>query len=209
VTIWPGNPYPPGARWDGRGANFALFSEHAEAVDLCLFDESGHEVRVPMREQTALIWHAYLPGIGPGQRYGYRVHGPYKPEAGHRFNAAKLLIDPYAMAVEGEVDWDPAVFGYTLGSDDTEPDPRDSAAHVPKAIVGNPFFDWGNDRHPRTPWSQTIIYETHVRGLTMQHPEVEPELRGTYAGLASPAVIDNALIVRTTTHLYRIEEAER
>jgi isoamylase len=190
VTIWPGVPYPLGARWDGRGTNFALFSDHATAVDLCLFDEDGHEARVPMREQTALIWHTYLPGIGPGQRYGYRVDGPYEPASGHRFNRAKLLIDPYAMAIEGQVDWDPAVFGYPLGADDTEPDQRDSAPHVPKSIVGNPFFDWGADLHPRTPWSETVIYETHVRGLTMQHPEIEPELRGTYAGLASPPVID-------------------
>jgi isoamylase len=190
VTVWPGEPYPLGARWDGRGTNFALFSEHATGVDLCLFDEDGHETRVPMREQTALIWHAYLPGIGPGQRYGYRVSGPYDPDAGHRFNHAKLLIDPYAMALEGEIDWDPSVFGYPLGSDDAAPDPRDSSPHVPKSIVGNPFFDWGNDRAPRTPWSETIIYETHVRGLTMLHAEVEPELRGTYAGLASPSIID-------------------
>jgi isoamylase len=191
VTIWPGQPYPLGARWDGRGTNFALFSEHATGVDLCLFDEDGHETRVPVREQTALIWHAYLPGIGPGQRYGYRLQGPYEPDAGHRFNYAKLLIDPYAMAIEGQIDWDPAVFGYPLGEEGGGPDLRDSAPHVPKSIVGNPFFDWGNDRHPRTPWSETIIYETHVRGLSMEHPEVEPELRGTYAGLSSPPIIDH------------------
>ncbi len=190
VTTWPGKPYPLGARWDGRGTNFTLFSDNARGVDLCLFDVDGHEARVPMHEQTALIWHCYLPGIGPGQRYGYRVHGPYDPHAGHRFNKAKLLIDPYAMAIEGDVDWDPAVFGYPLGDEDTEIDERDSAPHMPKSIVGNPFFDWGDDRHPRTRWNDTIIYETHVRGLTMQHPGVEPELRGTYAGLASPAIID-------------------
>ena len=190
MSNWPGTPYPLGARWDGRGTNFALFSEHAEHVELCLFDEGGDEYRIPMAEHTALIWHVYLPGIGPGQRYGYRVHGPYDPSSGHRFNPSKLLIDPYAKAIDGEIDWDPAVFGYVLGGDDTVPDEHDSAAHVPKAVVHNPFFDWRDDRPPRTPWHRTIIYETHVKGLTMQHPGVEPELRGTYAGLASPAVID-------------------
>jgi isoamylase len=190
VNLWPGNPYPLGARWDGRGTNFALFSEHAEGVELCLFDDDGHELHIPMNEHTALIWHCYLPGIGPGQRYGYRVHGPYDPGAGHRFNPAKLMIDPYAKAVDGEIDWDDAVFGYPLGDDDLVPDERDSAAHVPKSIVVNPFFDWGDDRSPRTPWHKTIIYEAHVKGLTMQHPDVEPELRGTYAGLASPPIID-------------------
>jgi glycogen operon protein len=190
VTTWPGDPFPLGATWDGRGTNFSLFSEHAEGVELCLFDSEGVERRFRMAEQTALTWHIYLPGIGPGQRYGYRVHGPHEPAAGRRFNPHKLLIDPYAKAIEGEVDWDDSVFGYPLGEDDLVMDERDSARHVPKSIVVNPFFDWREDRHPRTPWHQTIIYETHVKGLTMLHPDVEPELRGTYAGLASPPIID-------------------
>jgi glycogen operon protein len=190
VRSWPGQPYPLGARWDGRGTNFALFSESAERVELCLFDAEGGEQRVVMRDHTALVWHVYLPGIGPGQRYGYRVHGPYSPQSGHRFNPAKLLVDPYARAIEGDVSWDPADFGYRLDEGDLVPDPRDSAPHVPKSIVTNPFFDWGDDRHPAIPWHETVIYETHVRGMTIRHPEVEPELRGTYAGLASPVVVD-------------------
>ncbi|MPZ86832.1 MAG: glycogen debranching protein GlgX [Nitriliruptorales bacterium] len=190
VHVWPGNPYPLGATWDGRGTNFALFSEHADGVELCLFDVHGHEHRVEMVEQTAFIWHAYLPGVGPGQRYGYRVHGPFDPQAGHRFNPDKLLIDPYAKAIEGGLDWDDRMFGYPLGGSDLERDDRDSAAHVPKSIVANPFYDWGEDRHPRVPWNRTIIYEAHVKGMTMLNQLVEPELRGTYAGLASPAVID-------------------
>ncbi len=190
VHVWPGTPYPLGSRWDGRGTNFSLFSEHADGVELCLFDREGYELRIPMREQTAFNWHCYLPGVGPGQRYGYRVHGPYAPAAGHRFNAAKLLIDPYAKAIDGDVDWDPAVFAYPLGDDDTVMDDRDSAPHMPRSIVVNPFFDWGDDRSPRTRWSETVIYETHVKGISMLHPEVQPELRGTYAGLASPPIID-------------------
>jgi glycogen operon protein len=190
VHIWPGQPYPLGATWDGRGTNFALFSEHAETVELCLFDAEGYERRVTMDEQTAFIWHVYLPGIGPGQRYGYRVHGPYDPAGGHRFNPAKLLIDPYAKAIEGQPDWDDSVFGYPLGSSDLTRDDRDSGTHVPKAIVANPFYDWGQDRPPRIPWNRTVIYEAHVKGISMLNERVEPELRGTYAGLASPPIID-------------------
>ena len=190
VNVWPGSPYPLGARWDGRGTNFALFSENAHAVELCLFDREGFELKVPMHEQTAFIWHCYLPGVGPGQRYGYRVDGPYDPDAGHRFNPQKLLIDPYAKAIEGEIKWNPVVFAYDLGGDDLQRNDDDSAPFIPKSIVANPFFDWGDDRPPRTPWHETIIYETHVRGISMLHPEVEPELRGTYAGLASPPVVD-------------------
>jgi isoamylase len=198
LHVWPGKPYPLGASWDGRGTNFTLFSEHAEAVELCLFDRDGFEVGVPMRDQTAFIWHVYLPGVGPGQRYGYRVQGPYAPAHGHRFNPAKLLLDPYAKAIDGDVDWDPAVFAYPLGGDDGEADDSDSAPHVPKSIVINPFFDWGEDRAPRTPWNETVIYETHVRGLTMLHPDIDPELRGTFAGLASPPVIDYLLDLGVT-----------
>ncbi len=190
MHVWPGQPYPLGATWDGRGTNFALFSEHATGVELCLFDADGFERRIEVEEQTAFIWHAYLPGIGPGQRYGYRVDGPYEPLAGHRFNAAKLLVDPYAKAIEGEVTWDDTLFGYPIGGSDLERDDRDSAPFLPKSVVANPFFDWGQDRAPRTPWHKTVIYETHVKGMTQLHERVEPELRGTYAGLASPAVID-------------------
>jgi isoamylase len=198
VKTWPGQPYPLGAVWDGRGTNFALFSEHGEGVELCLFDRGGYEHRVPLRDQTGFIWHGYLPGIGPGQRYGYRVHGPYEPTSGHRFNPNKLLIDPYAKAIDGGIDWDPSVFSYPLGEEDTTIDERDSAAHVPKSIVANPFFDWGDDRHPKRRWNETVIYETHVRGISMQHPEVDPEIRGTYAGLASPAIIDHLLSLGVT-----------
>jgi isoamylase len=190
VHIWPGQPYPLGATWDGRGTNFALFSEHATSVELCLFDGDGYEHRIAVSEQTAFIWHVYLPGIGPGQRYGYRVHGPFDPARGHRFNPAKLLVDPYAKTIEGQLDWDDSVYGYPLGRSDLERDDRDSAPHVPKSLVTNPFYDWGQDRPPRIPWNETVIYETHVKGLTMLNERVEPELRGTYAGLASPAVID-------------------
>jgi isoamylase len=190
LDVWPGNPYPLGATWDGRGTNFALYSESGEGVELCLFDADGFEVRVPVRDQTAFIWHCYLPGIGPGQRYGYRVHGPWAPQQGDRFNPAKLLVDPYARAVDGQLDWDHAVFGYRIGEDDLVIDDRDSAPHVPKAVVANPFFDWGDDRHPKVAWNETVIYETNVRQLTMLHPDVPPELRGTYAGIASPPVVD-------------------
>ncbi|MGI8574720.1 MAG: glycogen debranching protein GlgX [Egibacteraceae bacterium] len=190
MNVWPGTAAPLGARWDGRGTNFAIFAERAEKVELCLFDAEGHELRLKMPDRTGFVWHCYLPGVGPGRRYGFRVHGPYEPEQGHRHNPDKLLIDPYAKAVDGRLDWDASLFGYTLGEGDLVPDSRDSARHMPKSIVVNPFFDWGTDTHPHTPWSETVIYETHVAGLTMRHPDVEPELRGTYAGLASPPVID-------------------
>ena len=190
MHVWPGQPYPLGATWDGRGTNFALFSEHADAVELCLFDNESYENRIGMIEQTAFIWHAYLPGIGPGQRYGYRVHGPYEPHAGHRFNPSKLLLDPYAKAIEGEVRWRDEVFGYRIGDDDLVQDQRDSAPYVPRSVVTNPFFDWGTDQHPRVPWHRTVIYETHVKGISMLNERVDPELRGTYAGVASPETID-------------------
>ncbi len=190
VNVWPGTPYPLGARWDGRGTNFAVFSEHAEAVELCLFDREGYELRIAVEEQTAFIWHCYLPGVGPGQRYGYRMHGPHDPSNGQRFNPAKLLLDPYAKAIDGNVAWGREVFGYPPGGDDRELDTSDSAGHMPKAVVVNEFFDWREDRPPRTPWHETVIYETHVKGISMRHPQVEAELRGTYAGLASPPIID-------------------
>jgi isoamylase len=193
MMAWPGAPFPLGATWDGRGTNFSLFSESAERVELCLFDEQDVEVLVELPERTAFNWHGYVPGVGPGQRYGFRVHGPYAPEAGHRFNPSKLLVDPYAKAIEGTVEWERAnVFPYRwLGTaeDDLEPDREDDAAAVPKSVVVDPGFDWEDVRQPRTPWSDTIIYETHVRGFTKLHPEVPEHLRGTYAGLASDEAV--------------------
>jgi isoamylase len=192
LRVWRGRPYPLGATWDGSGANFAIFSEHADAVDLCLFDADGTEQRVRMTEQTDLVWHCYLPDVRPGQRYGYRVHGPYEPEHGHRFNPAKLLIDPYAKRIDGAVRWDDSLFGYRIGdqADDPAPDDRDSAAFTPKSVVINPAFVWGGDAPPRTPLDRTLIYEVHVKGFTQLHPEVPEELRGTYAAMGSAPVVD-------------------
>jgi len=187
-SAWPGDSYPLGASYDGTGTNFALFSEVAEQVDLCLFGDDGTEIRVALPETDAFVWHGYLPGIGPGQRYGYRVDGPYDPATGRRCNPAKLLIDPYAKAVEGEVRWDPAVFAYPFGSPDGRND-ADSAAFVPRSVVTSPYFDWDTDRPPRIPYHETVIYEAHVRGLTRLHPELTPEERGTFRGLTHPAVI--------------------
>ncbi len=191
-----GAPYPLGACWDGRGVNFALFSEHATGVELCLFDSIDARTesrRVRLTEQTDMVWHAYLPDVRPGQLYGYRVHGPYDPERGHRFNPAKLVIDPYAKAVARPERWDEVMFGYPLGNPagDLVRDDRDNAAFAPLAAVIDPAFDWDGDRPPRTPWHETVIYEAHVKGLTRLHPGVPPELRGTYAGLAEPAVIEH------------------
>ncbi len=194
--ILPGQPYPLGANWDGNGVNFALYSENAEKVELCLFDDKNdkeEKERIPLREVTAHVWHAYLPGIQPGQLYGYRVHGPFEPEKGHRFNHNKLLIDPYAKAIAGEVDWKTHVFGYKFDSDekDISFDEQDSAAGMPKCVVIDPSFDWGNDRHPIKPWHKTVIYEVHVKGATKQHPEIPEKLRGTYAGFASEPFINH------------------
>jgi glycogen operon protein len=187
---WPGKPYPLGATYDGSGTNFSLFSEVAEKVELCLFDDEGEETRIRLPEVTAFCWHGYLPGIEPGQRYGYRVHGPWQPHAGQRCNPAKLLIDPYAKAVEGEVEWNEAVFPYHFRDPLGPPNKKDSAPFVPKSIVINPFFDWGMDRSPRIPLHETVIYEVHVKGFTVRHPGVPAELQATYAGLAHPAMID-------------------
>ncbi|GAA3016144.1 glycogen debranching protein GlgX [Actinokineospora globicatena] len=187
---WPGTPYPLGATYDGAGTNFAVFSEAASRVDLCLFDADGTEHRVRMPEVDGFVWHCYLPGVLPGQHYGYRVTGPHDPTAGQRCNPTKLLLDPYAKAVGGAVDWDQSVFGYTFGEPEQRND-EDSAAHTVKGVVVNPFFDWANDRPPKTPYNETVIYEAHVRGLTMRHPGVPEELRGTYAGLSHPAVIEH------------------
>ncbi|GAA1837988.1 glycogen debranching protein GlgX [Pseudonocardia ailaonensis] len=187
---WPGNPYPLGASYDGAGTNFAVFSEAAEKVDLCLFSQRGKETRVPLTEVDGFVWHAYLPAVEPGQRYGYRVHGPYDPGQGLRCNPAKLLVDPYAKALDGPVKWDEAVFGYQFG-DPLSRNDKDSAPFVPKSVVVNPYFDWGSDRPPKIPYHETVIYEAHVRGLTIAHPEIPAELRGTYAGLAHPAMIEH------------------
>ena len=189
-AVWPGSPFPLGATWDGSGTNFSLFSEHAERVELCLFDGGDDdERRVDLTERTAHTWHGYLPGVGPGQRYGYRVHGPYDPSAGHRFNPAKLLLDPYAKSIDGPVRWDAAnVLPYVPTNDedaDLERDDEDDVDAVPKSVVIDPRFDWEGDRRPNTPLHESVIYETHVRGFTRLHPEVREELRGTYAGLAS------------------------
>ncbi|MCW2667307.1 MAG: glgX [Frankiales bacterium] len=186
--VWPGSAYPLGATYDGSGTNFALFSEAATKVELCLFDESGQETAVELRERDAFVWHGYLPNVGPGQRYGYRVHGPYEPEAGHRCNPSKLMLDPYAKAFDGDIDWDQACFSYTWGDENSFND-DDSAPHMSKSVVISPFFDWDNDRHPRTPYNETVIYEAHVKGLTKTHPGIPEDIRGTYAAVAHPAMI--------------------
>ena len=188
--VWPGSSYPLGATYDGNGTNFALFSEAAERVELCLFDESGEETRIELVDVDAFVWHAYLPNIQPGQWYGYRVHGEYDPADGKRFNPCKLLLDPYAKAVEGQVDWGQPVFSYEFGDPDSFND-DDSAPHMMKGVVINPFFDWAGDRQPKIPYAESFIYEAHVKGLTQLHPDVPEELRGTYAGIAHPAVIDH------------------
>ena len=189
MEVWPGQPFPLGPVWDGYGTNFSLFSENADGVELCLFDDDDVEERVEMPERTAHIWHGYVPGVGPGQRYGYRVSGPYEPSAGHRFNPSKLLIDPYAKAIEDGIRWDVAsVLPYTPdGTEEADRarDDEDDAEAIPKSIVVDEGFDWQGDAPPRTPWNETVIYETHVKGYTMRHPAVRDDLRGTYAGLAS------------------------
>jgi isoamylase len=195
MQVWPGRPYPLGASYDGVGTNFALFSEVAERVELCLFDADGHEERVDLGEVDGYVWHCFISGVGPGQRYGYRIHGPYRPSSGLRCNPAKLLIDPYAKAIDGPVRWDPAVYSYPLGGDDTLIDETDSAACVPRSVVTNPWFEWGDDRQLRRPWHETVVYELHVKGFTARHPDIPKELRGTYAGLAHPAAI---------AHLHRL-----
>jgi glycogen operon protein len=203
MRVWPGDPYPLGATWDGEGVNFALFSEHATAVELCLFGDArdGRETaRIPLRERTDLVWHAFLPDLRPGARYGYRVHGPYAPAEGHRFNANKLLLDPYAKGITGTIDWSDALYGYAIGhpDEDLSFDERDSAANVPKAVVVDTAFTWGDDAAPRTPWNRTVIYECHVKGMTVRHPAVPPELRGTYLAMASDPILDHLLSLGVT-----------
>ncbi|MCY7286367.1 MAG: glycogen debranching protein GlgX, partial [Cyanobacteria bacterium CAN_BIN43] len=190
-SIWSGTPYSLGAVWDGQGTNFALFSENATGVDLCLFDAENHETRLPLTEVTNFVWHGYIPGISPGQRYGFRGDGPKAPESGHRFNPNKLLIDPYAKAIDGEIEFGQEIFGYCWGNEeeDLSYSELDSAHLVPKGVVIDESFDWQDDKLLQTAWHKTVIYEAHVRGLTKLHPEIPPHLQGTYAGLAHPAVI--------------------
>ncbi|MEA3216591.1 MAG: isoamylase [Acidimicrobiia bacterium] len=190
VDIWPGQPSPLGATFDGSGTNFAVYSEVADQVDLCLFDDEGAETRIPLPDRTAMVWHGYVPGVGHGQRYGFRVQGPYEPERGLRSLRAKLLIDPYARALEGEVDGKEACFGHFFADPEGPPNDLDSAPHVPRSIVVSPYFDWTDDRSPRIPWRETVIYETHVKGFTARHPDIPEALRGTYAGLSHPAAIE-------------------
>ncbi|HTK60912.1 MAG TPA: glycogen debranching protein GlgX, partial [Pseudonocardia sp.] len=190
MSMWPGSPYPLGAVFDGGGTNFAIFSEVAERIELCLFDEDGIETREVMPERNGLIWHGYLPRIGPGQSYGYRVYGPHDPSRGLRCNPSKLLLDPYAKAIEGDIAWDEAMFSYHFG----EPDrlnTTDSAPYTMKSVVISPYFDWANDRPPRTPYNESVIYEAHVKGLTMSHPDIPEDVRGTYSGVAHPAMIEH------------------
>ncbi len=192
--IWPGRPYPLGATWDGAGVNFALFAEHATKVELCLFDSPDAQKesqRIVLPEQTDQVWHCYLPDVLPGQLYGYRVYGPFEPTKGHRFNPAKVVLDPYAKSIGRDLKWDDSLFGYTIGGKDADLscDGRDSAAFAPLGQVIDTAFTWGDDRPPRTPWRKTLIYELHVKGFTMRHPDVPEKLRGTYAGMASEAVV--------------------
>ncbi|MFP3982160.1 MAG: glycogen debranching protein GlgX [Desulfurivibrionaceae bacterium] len=190
MKIWPGQPYPLGATYDGSGTNFSIFSEIAEKVELCLFDEKRNETRVEMPEVTGYCWHCYLPEIEPGQLYNYRVHGPWEPTDGHRCNPAKLLLDPYAKVIAGNVEWNEAVFPYSFKKGQEVINKEDSAPYVPLSVVSQPFFNWDGDRKLQIPWHQTTIYETHVKGFTAVHPDIPEELRGTYAGLAHPASIE-------------------
>jgi len=190
ASVRPGEPFPLGATWDGRGTNFAVFSEIAEAVDLCLFDDAGRETCVRLPERTAFCWHGYLAGVRPGQRYGFRVHGPWNPLQGQRCNPAKLLVDPYAKSIAGDIEWNEAVFPYPLGGDDLQADERDSAAYVPKSVVIDDSFEWGADRAPGRKLHETVIYEVHVKGFTKLRNEIPKRLRGTFAGLAHPASLD-------------------
>ncbi|MPT22647.1 MAG: glycogen debranching enzyme, partial [Starkeya sp.] len=190
--ILPGSAFPLGVTVDGRGTNFALFSDNAVGVTLCLFDRYGQTEleRIDLHECTNGVWHCYLPGVGRGQVYGWRVHGPWAPEAGHRFNPNKLLLDPYAKAVAGDIDWGQSLFGYDFGDPDSRND-DDSAAAMVKGVVINPFFEWAGDRRLKTPYAETVIYEAHVKGLTQQHPDIPEEIRGTYSAIAHPVIIEH------------------
>ncbi len=197
MEIWPGTPYPLGATFTGSGTNFSLFSECAERVELCLFDDDRVETRVEMHEVDGFVWHCFLPSVQPGQRYGYRVHGAYDPANGHRANPSKLLLDPYAKATDGDIDWNQSLFSYEFGDPDSRND-EDSAPHMMLGVVINPYFDWEGDRHPKTPYSETFIYEAHVKGMTALHPDVPEPLRGTYAALGHPAVIEHLVKLGVT-----------
>ncbi|MCD0481535.1 glycogen debranching protein GlgX [Streptacidiphilus sp. ASG 303] len=197
MQVWPGHPYPLGATYDGAGTNFAVFSEAADRIELCLIGDDGSETAVELRETDAFVRHAYLPGVQPGQRYGFRVHGPYDPEQGHRCNSAKLLLDPYAKAMSGSIDWHESVYGYHFGAPERRND-LDSAPHTMHSVVINPYFDWGNDRPPRTDYHRTVLYEAHVKGLTKLHPGIPEEIRGTYAGIAHPAVVEHLVDLGVT-----------
>ncbi|MEU3383674.1 glycogen debranching protein GlgX [Streptomyces albidoflavus] len=198
MQVWPGQAYPLGASYDGAGTNFAVFSEAADRIELVLLHDDGSETAVELRETDAFVRHAYLPGVMPGQRYGFRVHGPYAPERGQRCNSAKLLLDPYARAVSGRIKWGEEVYGYHFGSPEKRND-LDSARHTMTSVVVNPYFDWGDDRRPRTDYHRTVIYEAHVKGLTMLHPALPEELRGTYAALAHPAILEHLTELGITT----------
>ncbi|MDA1096534.1 MAG: glycogen debranching protein GlgX [Chloroflexi bacterium] len=189
MEVWPGRPFPLGAQYDGSGTHFSVFSEVAERVELCLFDDQGIETRVDLPEVTGFCWHGYVPGIRPGQRYGYRVHGPWDPSTGTWCNPNKLLIDPYARAIDGEVDWHEAMFPYRF-DDPAARNDLDSGPHNPKSVVADPYFDWGYDRPPNTPWHRTVLYEAHVKGFTALHPGIPEEIRGTYMGLAHPVALE-------------------
>jgi isoamylase len=203
MELWPGHPYPLGATYDGAGTNFALFSEVADAVELCLIDDAGKETRVELSEVDGFVWHGYLPSVGPGQRYGYRVHGPYEPAKGNRCNPAKLLLDPYAKAVEGQIDGAEALFSYRFEDPNAmgggqPPNQDDSLGHTMLSVVVNPYFDWANDRPPRREYHETVIYEAHVKGLTMTHPSVPEEIRGSYAAIAHPAIVEHLVDLGVT-----------
>lgn len=202
MRIWPGRPYPMGATWDGAGVNFALYSRHATAVELCLFEEktsTRESVTVELKQKTGFVWHGYLPDVRPGQLYGYRVDGPYQPTRGHRFNRNKVLLDPYAKALGRDITWDDSLFGYVVGESDASFDTKDSAAVAPLAAVINDAFVWGDDEPPRVPWNRMLVYEANVRGLTKLHPKVSASKRGTYAGLCAPAVIRHLLHMGVTS----------
>jgi isoamylase len=190
MEVWPGKAYPLGAKYDGSGTNFAVFSEVAERVELCLFDADGAETRVALPEVDGFVWHGFLSSIEPGQRYGYRVYGPYDPPAGHRCNPNKLLLDPYSKAIDGTFEWGQSLFSYNFGHPDSRND-EDSAADMPKSVVINPFFDWGVDRPPSHEYADTVIYEAHVKGLTQTHPDIPDRMRGTYSAIAHPAIIEH------------------